>query len=55
VPIARRAAPSEMTATQARAAPAEARAPATEATITWSSCENWSSQYGREKATQEKF
>jgi len=55
VPVAHRAAPSELITTEARAAPTEARAAASEATATaWSSCENWSSQYGRKKATQEK-
>jgi len=55
VPVAHRAAPSELTATEARAAPTKPTAAATKATTTaWSSCENWSSQYGRKKATQEK-
>jgi hypothetical protein len=47
------AAPSELTTTEARAAATEATAAAT-TTTAWSSRENWSSQYGRKKATQEK-
>jgi len=51
------AAPIETSAApiEARAAPTETSAAPTEATATArSSCENWSGQYGRKKATQEK-
>ena len=55
VKVAHSAAPSELTPIEAGSAPAEARAAPAEATSTaWSSRENWSSQYGRKKATQDK-
>jgi hypothetical protein len=62
MPVAHRSATGELTATEARATTTEARATATEATAApteatatvWSSCENWTSQHRRKKATQEK-
>jgi hypothetical protein len=66
VPVAHRTASSKMPAIEARATPAEAGPTATEtrpaATETrpaataaaWSSTQDWSSQYGRKKTTQEK-
>jgi hypothetical protein len=61
MPIAHRAAPSEVTAIETRMAPIEARAASAkarmapiEATTARSSCQNGSGQHGREKAAQKK-